>query len=151
MEECNKLCFEVKRLGHAIERSIRNDMSRQGFDDMTNMHGWILGYLYRNKDVDVYQKDIEKEFGISKSTVTNIIQLMEDKGYVIRKADKYDSRLKVVKLTRKGTSMHLKTVEIIDTTMDTLEDGITEQERKTFDRICRKIMRNIELQEEYDD
>ena len=32
----------------------------------------------------VFQRDIEREFSITRSTVTNILQLMERKGYIQR-------------------------------------------------------------------
>ena len=49
-------------------------------DEVTVMHGWILAYLEDNREREIYQKDIEGKFGINRSTVTNIVKLMEKKG-----------------------------------------------------------------------
>ncbi len=51
----------------------------EGLDEVTLMHGWILRYLYEHQDAEIYQKDIEKYFGICRSGVTNIIQALEKK------------------------------------------------------------------------
>ena len=41
-----------------------------------------------------FQKDIEQRFAVGRSTVTNLIQLMEKKGFVKRESVKQDARLK---------------------------------------------------------
>ena len=69
---------------------------------MTMMHGWIIRYLYENREQDIFQKDIEQRFAVGRSTVTNLIQLMEKKGFVKRESVKQDARLKKVILTEKG-------------------------------------------------
>ena len=66
------------------------------------MNGWIMRYLYENRKKDIFQKDIEKFFSIGRSTVTNIIQILEKKGYVRRESVEYDARLKKVILTEQG-------------------------------------------------
>lgn len=42
----------------------------------------------------IFQKDLETEFCIGRSTVTNILNLMEKKGFVRRESVSYDARLK---------------------------------------------------------
>ncbi len=58
---------------------------------MTMMHGWIIRYLYENREQDIFQKDIEQRFAVGRSTVTNLIQLMEKKGFVKRESGKQDA------------------------------------------------------------
>lgn len=72
------------------------------------MHGWILRYLYEHQDAEIYQKDIEKYFGICRSGVTNIIQALEKKGLVYRASVASDARLKKVMLTEAGRESHEK-------------------------------------------
>ena len=81
MEKEKSICFSLKRVNHIVERGIHTSLAAAGFDEITNMHGWILGFLYHAQR-PVYQKDIESNFGIARSTVTNILQLMEKKGYL---------------------------------------------------------------------
>ena len=47
-------------------------------DEITRKNGWIIGdYLASNRDKDIFQKDIEYNFSIRRSTVSGILQLME--------------------------------------------------------------------------
>ncbi|MDF7683429.1 MarR family winged helix-turn-helix transcriptional regulator [Lactobacillus sp. ESL0679] len=54
------------------------------------------------KEQKVYQRDIEHEFNIRKSTATNILKLLEQKDLIAKKADAHDSRLKEIMLTTKA-------------------------------------------------
>ena len=96
-----KIGFEIRRLDHMLGRNMQAHVRAAGIDEVTLMHGWIIRYLYTNQDKDVFQKDIEQYFSIGRSTVTNIIQLMERKGYIARESVEHDARLKKVVLTEK--------------------------------------------------
>ena len=103
-----KIGFEIRRLDHMLGRNMQAHVRAAGIDEVTLMHGWIIRYLYTNQDKDVFQKDIEQYFSIGRSTVTNIIQLMERKGYIARESVEHDARLKKVVLTEKGIRRCLK-------------------------------------------
>lgn len=90
MDEINNCCddgAEKYKLGSII-RGLHGAFSKKfmacgmavGLDEVTLMHGWIMGYLYHNQGKAVYQKTIESDFNIRRSTVTTILQLMEKKG-----------------------------------------------------------------------
>lgn len=136
--------FRIKKMNNLIIRNIRAKMAKDGLDELTIMHGWIMGFLYQNEGKAVYQKDVECNFCISKSTVTNILKLMEKKGYIVRVSDENDARLKRLALTELGKKKHIQTVEIIDDFHKRMEDGITEDEFRTFERVMEKIEQNME-------
>ena len=84
---------EIKAIDHLMQREIQKSASQMGVDKVTVMHGWIIGFLM-SASGDVYQKDIESHFAISRSTVTNIVKCMEKKGYIKRESVDSDARLK---------------------------------------------------------
>lgn len=77
---------QLRRVNNLIFRKIGQIARTNGVEAVTPMHGWIMEYLYRNSDTPVFQRDIEREFSITRSTVTNILQLMERKGYITRQS-----------------------------------------------------------------
>ncbi len=143
MRKEDSICFSLKRVNHIVERGIHTSLAAAGFDEITNMHGWILGFVY-NSEGPVYQKDIETHFGVGRSTVTNILQLMEKKGYLTRTTDEHDARLKRLELTELGKSVHLDTIAAIDSAHDAMEDGITDEERRICLGVFKKIRQNVE-------
>lgn len=143
MEKEKSICFSLKRMNHIVERGIHASLAAAGFDEITNMHGWILGFLC-HEEGPIYQRDIETHFGIGRSTVTNILQLMEKKGYLTRSTDEHDARLKRIELTELGKKVHLDTVAVIDLAHGTMEAGITDEERRICFEVFEKIRKNVE-------
>lgn len=137
-----KIGVEIKKLNNTVHRAITYCAKMAGMDEVTLMHGWIIQYLYENSGREVFQKDIEQQFSICRSTVTNIIQLMEKKGYIARESVGHDARLKKVILTDKGMGTHDK-MECLAWHLDRqLVDGITEEEMEVFFSVMNKIEMN---------
>lgn len=137
---------EIHKLHHAISRYLAIYMKEAGIDEVTMMHGWIIRYLYDNCEKDIFQKDIEKTFSIGKSTVTNIIQAMEKKGYIRRESVEYDARLKKVVLTEKGIKNN-KNIETMFSRMNQMiEENIDEKEKENFFLVTDKITENLKIQ-----
>ena len=136
--------FEIHRTEHMMSRRLEAGVKAEGIDEITLSHGWIISFLYENRERDIYQKDIEKYFLVGRSTVTNSIQLMEKKGLVRREFVECDARLKKVLLTEKGIQSH-ETIENMITEMNSgILEGIDEQDAQVFLKVIRRIRENIE-------
>ena len=96
---------QVHKMDRSISKLLEARVKAEGLDEVTLMHGWILRYLYEHQDAEIYQKDIEKYFGICRSGVTNIIQALEKKGLVCRASVESDARLKKVMLTEEDAKV----------------------------------------------
>ena len=70
---------QMRRVNNLIFRKINQFHRENGVENVTPMHDWIMSYLYWHKEEPVYQRDIEREFSITRSTVTNILQLLHEK------------------------------------------------------------------------
>lgn len=135
---------EIKAINQVIQRKIFSSVANAGIDKITVMHGWIMEYLYKNRKRDVYQKDIESEFAISRSTVTNIVKLMEKKGYIKRASVKSDARLKKIILTDKGIETYKLIRQTIIDDENRFNSLLTDEERNTFFDLIRKLRSGIE-------
>lgn len=145
-----KECRE-RRIGHIIRMlhtTFKQKFIRFGidadFDEVTMMHGWIMGYLRDNEDRSIYQKTIESEFNIRRSTVTNILQLMEKKGYISREAVDGDARLKKIVLTAQGREIAVRTREMIDKMEACIAADIDPQDLEIFYKVAQKIRENLD-------
>ena len=100
------LGLEVHRLEKLMARQRGYSAAHQDADRQTGMHGYLLRYLYENQERDVFQRDIEKAFSISRSSVTVTLQLMEKNGLIRRESVAQDARLKRIVLTQKARDLH---------------------------------------------
>lgn len=144
MEHRDEIGFQVRTLSNLIKRSV-DRIAAQGADSpATAMQGWIIGYLYENRDKDVFQKDVQQQFAVRRSTVTGILQLMEKNGLIVRSSVETDARLKKITLTPKAVEMHEQIVNGIKQVEKSINTSLTPQERKTFISLCEKVRSNLE-------
>lgn len=144
MEKTKRIGFEVRTLSNLIRRNLNNSNAIKKADNVTGMHGYVIGYLYDHQDKDVFQKDLEEEFLIRRSTATVVLQLMEKNGLILRQPVSYDARLKKLQLTQKAIEIHKSVVKDIDQVELRLSQGISDEELKAFFSIMERLKKNIE-------
>lgn len=143
-KKSSRVGLAIRRLDHVLRKNLEASVKAEGIDEITLMHGWIIRYLYENRNKDVFQKDIEKNFSICRSSVTGIIQIMEKKGYISREFVAHDARLKKVMLTEKGIRSHQKIEELISWQNEQLTQGIDEEELQIFLKVAEQLRINAE-------
>lgn len=135
---------EIKTLSNLIKRRFDNSKVISEIDKLTGMHGWFIGYIYHNRDKDIFQRDLEEEFSIRRSTATGILQLMEKNELIIREPVDYDARLKKLVLTAKAIAVHEAITREIDRIEADITKGLTKEEIDTFLLILNKMKKNLE-------
>lgn len=139
--------IHVGKVIHELDNLLYRNMLAQGkkynYDQMTVMNGWILRYLSKNEGKEIFQKDIENEFGITKSTVAGIIKLMEQKGFITRVSVPRDARLKQLVLTDMGREYDEKMGSQVRQSNLRLQKNITKEEMEIFLRVIDKIKQNV--------
>ena len=114
-------------------------------DNVTRNNGWILNYLAHHSERDIYQKDIENDFGIRRSTVSKVIRLMEEKGLICREAVPNDARLKKLTLTPEGKKLQAAIEKEQQKTEQLLRQAVSEEELKIFFEVMEKFKKSILL------
>lgn len=141
---------EKRRIGHhikSLERMMnhrRNESATKNYvDSVTGTHGWVIRYLYDNREKDIFQKDIEKTFGIRRSTVTVMLKTMEKNGLIARTSVESDARLKKITPTDKALDLHYKISCEIDDFEEQMTRGISDEEIESFILTLQKIKNNL--------
>lgn len=145
MSHRNDIGFQLHNLSNMLKRHMEQYGTPSHMEDIVSQNnGWILGYLADHPNQDVFQKDLENAFCVRRSTVSKVIRLMEEKGFIQRQDVPYDARLKKIVLTDEGRALHeIKKQERLETEQ-LLRQGVTEEELKTFFRVMEKFKKNIE-------
>ena len=113
-------------------------------------NSFILRFLNEHKDENIYQKDIEKFFGLKKSTITSILNSLEDAGYIERKVGKDDGRLRRIVLTEKGFAMNEKVHNEFETLEENMSNLFSEDEYNNLIASLEKIRNYLEGKDEED-
>lgn len=149
--ENKKLGFEIHKTSRIIKRYMDSDATKSYVDKMTGTHGWAVGYFYRNRDRDIFQKDFEQEFNIRRSTASAILSLMEKNDLIRRESVPYDARLKKIVLTQKAIDVQIFVEEAFERFDRTMKQNISDEELEIFFSVLDKINNNLERKDETDD
>lgn len=137
--------FQLHNLSNLMKRRMEHSEVFSHMDDnVTRNNGWILNYLAHHSDRDIYQRDIENDFCIRRSTVSKVIRLMETKGLLRRETVSGDARLKKLVLTPDGEKLQAAIEREQQETERLLRRGVTEEELRIFHQVMEKFKNNIQ-------
>lgn len=144
MSEERYIAMELGKISNLMKREFGKNEVRTQLEEATGKNTWIILYLAEHRDKDVYQKDIENTFSIRRSTVSNMLKLMEKKGYIRREAVDTDARLKKLVLTQKALDADRMLKAQLTENERLLRRNISDGELEIFYRVLDKIRANIE-------
>ena len=107
----------------------------------------VIHYLFNNEDNTIYQKDIEKVFGLRASTATELLNSLEKMDMIKRIPSKKDARFKEIALTDNARQYR----DDIFSDMDYLETMLTlnidRKELAAWLAVTQKMLANLERTE----
>ena len=134
--------FLVRKLSNEIKKAGQHNNSKCN-GRLTMMQGWIIGYLANNKDHDIYQTELETQLNIGKSTLTELLQLMEKNDLVKRVMSENDGRCKKIVLTEKSRQIDLQISQDIAKREELMRRGISDEDYEVFIRTIKKMIDNV--------
>ena len=144
MEDNKSVGRHLRILSNLVRRHIDNSCNKKKVDDMTGTNGRIIGYIARNSDRPVYQKDLEREFGITRSTASKVVILMEKKGFIYHESAEHDARLKQLRLTDRSREIVSLMQKDIHETEKKLTEGFSEEEVAQLCQYLDRMIANME-------
>ncbi|MTD37599.1 MarR family transcriptional regulator [Erwinia sp. CPCC 100877] len=138
-----KVALKIRILANVLNRKATEILKEDGASSSSTQMS-ILNFIHRrnNQQVPVYQKDIEQEFDIRRSTATGVLQTMEKRLFIQRKSCKDDNRLKSISLTDLGQQKVKENISKLQKFNQSLVEDIPETELSIFFAVIDKISEN---------
>ena len=143
-EHKRRLAFTLRVIHNQIKAIIHKSSPQFEKGPQTQLQGGILGYLYHHQENPVYQRDLEKEFRISRATATNTLQVMEKNGLIVRTAQDRDARLKRIVMTEDAWQHHRQIEEHMDMMDERMLQGLSAREVTELYRMLDMVFENLE-------
>ncbi len=135
--------IRLRSLNNAIRRYLDRYTHNIHHDTISCSNAWIIGHLAHSKE-DVYQRDIEEHFGITRSTASKVLILLEKKGMIRREGVSHDARLKRLVLTPQGEDV-AERIESNGKAMESrLTDGFTDEEINLLISFISRMEANLD-------
>ena len=135
--------FEIKSLDNMMTRNIILNARTVGEESLTPVQIRIMRYLFMNRDKEIYQRDIEKNFLVRRSTASGILKTMEKNGMIERVSSDIDKRVNRIVITDKYIHRIDELEERINTFQDKLCEGISDRDLNTFFKVIDKMKKNL--------
>lgn len=134
---------DIHRLDIAIRRYLDLHLHRRSIQSVTGNNGRIIGYLCDHADEEVCQRDLETAFGVTRSTASKVLSLMESKALITRESVERDARLKRIRLTPAALALSEQMHGDQQAMEALLLRGFTPDEREALADYLRRMRENL--------
>ncbi|PWK26031.1 DNA-binding MarR family transcriptional regulator [Maribacter polysiphoniae] len=102
----------------------------------------VLKRLHDHDGDGLNQNELAYLTNRDKSSLARLLSNMEKKRFITRKQHKEDKRINRVFLTDEGRAVFIKAKMAIKELIQTMEEGITEEEKKQLIKLLKKVQVN---------
>lgn len=137
----DRTIYLIGRIREKANEFILKELEQVGFKDIASSHGDILATLFKQGECTM--TDIANSIHRDRSTVTTLVNKLIKLGYISSKKDVNDNRSTIIFLTEKGRELEPSFKEISQNLYNIEYKGISEDEKKVFEKILEKIYNNF--------
>ncbi|WP_455539342.1 MarR family winged helix-turn-helix transcriptional regulator [Terrisporobacter sp.] len=139
-----KLGLDISKINHMISRKMDASIINTINDNLTVSQAYAIDFIsMEGKDRDIFQKDLEKEFDLKRSSISLMLNNMEKNELIQRVAVSEDARLKKIVLTEKAIKLNKKISYAIDLIEDKLAEDLTAEEIIIFYKVLDKMRNSL--------
>lgn len=135
-----------KKIANEQKVQLNKRTSEQG---MTYVQSLVILYLldavkHSEAGPEVTQRQLEKYLSLKGSTVTKLLDRMEENGYIMRVKSKRDSRANCIYPTELGISFVPYFYDALHQVESTMTMGMTEAEKELLKDLLKRVLANLE-------
>lgn len=132
------LISKIKQIqGRVFEKLLAN----HGINEFNGAQGRILFVLWEKDRITI--SELSKKTGLAKTTLTSMLDRLEETEYIQRIYDPADRRTVKIGLTEKAQGMQKKYNEVSEEMNIIFYKGFTENEILDFENYLGKILENL--------
>ena len=132
----------INVLFHKLRKYNNANMQSLG---ITGVQSRVMHYiLVKCVEGPVFQRDVERAFGLSRSTATGILQLMEKNGLILRESVHNDARLKSLVPTEKAAHLNAQIGASLRQTEQRLTRGLSSAQLTLFLQTAAHMSANLD-------
>ena len=138
--------FYIGRIKQVNTRLLNKFLAQKNITAFNGEQGRILHVLWENDGIS--NRELSKKSGLAMSSLTTMLERMEEKKLLERRVDENDKRKILIFLTDYAKSLKSEYDEISDKMTEISFEGISNEERLAFEAILEKVLHNFERAEQ---
>jgi len=132
----------LARVHQLSGRKLGEKLRRFGLDQINPAQGRILFVLWQEDDLPI--SELAKRTSLGKSTLTSMLDRLEEAGYLRRIPSPADRRVITVRRTKKDEEFRRAFLDLSAEMTGEWYRGFTKSERQQFEAYLRRILANLE-------
>lgn len=137
--------FLISRIRQMGTRIFDRMLAASGIDAFNGAQGRILYVLWQNDAISI--SSLAAQTSLANTTLTAMLDRMENIGLVARKPDPGDRRNRLIVLTEKAKSLQDAYTKISQKMNEIYYDGFTETEIVQLESYLQRILNNLEKEQ----
>ena len=138
--------FYISRIKQVNTRLLNKFLAQKNITAFNGEQGRILHVLWENDRIS--NRELSKKSGLAMSSLTTMLERMEEKKLLERSVDENDKRKILIFLTDYAKSLKSEYDEISDKMTEISFEGISDEERLAFETTLEKVLYNFEKAEQ---
>ena len=138
--------FYIGRIKQVNTRLLNKFLAQKNITAFNGEQGRILHVLWENDGIS--NRELSKKSGLAMSSLTTMLERMEEKKLLERRVDENDKRKILIFLTDYAKSLKSEYDEISDKMTEISFEGISNEERLAFEATLEKVLYNFEKAEQ---
>ena len=138
--------FYISRIKQINTRLLNKLLAQKNITAFNGEQGRILHVLWENDGIS--NQELSKRSGLAMSSLTTMLERMEEKNLLTRKGCPKDKRKCLLFLTEHANSLKKEYNEISDKMTKLSFEGISEDERLAFEKTLENVLHNLEKAEQ---
>lgn len=138
--------FYISRIKQINTRLLNKFLAQKNITAFNGEQGRILHVLWENDGIS--NRELSKKSGLAMSSLTTMLERMEEKKLLERRVDENDKRKILIFLTDYAKSLKSEYDEISDKMTEISFEGISDEERLAFEATLEKVLYNFERAEQ---
>lgn len=136
--------LKIKHLNNLITKKTYALFTDDAYPFISHSGFLVIDYLYKNRDYEVTQKDIERALVINRATTSKMLLLLEQKGLILRTNSAEDARRKIVTLTEQGCNFRAHNIAKAEELNLFFSEVLSEEDFAAFDRLYEKLRKALD-------
>ena len=133
--------FLIAKIHQLSNRIFNKKLKESGLVKFNSAQGRILFVLWRENNLSI--RKLSEETQLSKSTLTSMLDRLQDAGILKRVPSSKDRRKILINLTEKGKNLQDEYVDISKEMNKLFYNTLSENEIEKFEYYLRKILDNL--------
>lgn len=137
--------YLISQIKQVSGRIFEKMLSNAGIDEFNGAQGRILYVLWQNDNIPIVE--LSKKTGLAKTTLTSMLDRMEEANLIARKYDKKDRRQIRIVLTEAAKALSDKYEEVSEEMVNVYYAGFSQEEIALFENTLRRVLHNLQEKE----